>query len=61
MRQSERVSLIKMIAEDLELAELTRALMSEVRTVYESDKETLRRVVKDYKETRYLVKDSLKE
>lgn len=61
MRQSERVSFAKMITEDLELAELTRTLMSGVRTIYETDKETLRRVVEEYKDAKYRGKEIPKE
>ena len=41
------------LLQDLQLANLTRALMGHVRVVTESDEETLIRVINEYKAAKY--------
>lgn len=53
MKYSEHVSLLKRVTSDLELADLTRALMSGVRHIDESDETTLKRVIEEYRRAKY--------
>lgn len=53
MRMAELTADLKRILHELELAQLTSALMAGVRLVHESDEETLRRVIEEYKYYKY--------
>ena len=50
------VVLFRQATRDLELAELTHNLMSGVREIQESDRQTLRRIVEEYKQCKYFGK-----
>ena len=49
MRDLDLVKLAEAVTKDLGLAELTSGLMSGVRKVHESDRETLKRIVEEYR------------
>lgn len=51
--QDELIEILQRLLRDVQLANLTRAFMARVRTITESDEETLIRVMKEYKAAKY--------
>lgn len=51
--QLDMTAFFEQVDKEIKLADLTRALMSRVREAHESDRQTLRRVVDEYKACKY--------